>query len=549
MSDTPDGSPSVELADARASLQASEENFRLLVESVRDYAIFLLDTRGNVASWNAGAARIKGYAGDEIIGRHFSAFYLAEEIASGKCEMELRVAAEVGRFEDEGWRKRKDGTTFWANVVITALRNPGGRLVGYAKVTRDLTDRKRAEDERIQLEAGRKALEAERTAREAADAANRAKDDFLAHVSHELRTPLNAILGWSRLLRTPMAEERRTRAIATVERNAEAMAHLIEDLLDVSRIVSGKMRLDVGPVDLALVVEGALDATRLSAEAKNIRIDSTVDPAVPPMTGDATRLQQVAWNLISNAVKFTPRGGHIAVAVRRRQATAEIVVEDTGVGLAPDLVDHVFSPFWQGATAGSGSTRGLGLGLAIVRSIAELHGGSARAESDGVGRGARFIIAFPLNSKTRPLDVDAPEGKRFSAHPTLVGLRVVVVEDDDDARELVATLLEGAGMKVTTAANVADALASIDAQLPDLLVSDIGLPGASGHDLVRDIRARRPEDGGRIPAVALTAYAQAEDRQRALGAGFDLHVPKPIEPSELLAALAILAASRVNRER
>lgn len=539
MSNVSAGPPaSSELAEARASLHASEENFRLLVESVRDYAIFLLDPRGHVASWNAGAERIKGYGADEIIGRHFSTFYLEEEIATGKCEMELRVAAAEGRFEDEGWRKRRDGTTFWANVIITALRNAEGRLVGYAKVTRDLTERKRAEEERIRFEA-------EQKAREAADAANRAKDEFLAHVSHELRTPLNAILGWARLLRSDMPEERRDRAIATVERNAEAMAHLIEDLLDVSRIVSGKMRLDIGAVDLALVVERALDATRIGAEAKGIRIDSKVEGTPPTVPGDASRLQQVVWNLVCNAVKFTPQGGRIDVVVRERDGQIEVVVADTGAGIAPELLGHVFSPFWQGATQGRGATRGLGLGLAIVQSIAELHGGRIEAQSPGPGLGTTFILSLPLP----PTRTSTPaSGELGRPYPMLAGLHVLVVEDDPDARELLSTLLEGAGMTVRAAASVPEAIALFDEAVPDVLVSDVGLPGETGYDLIQQLRARPHERGGEIPAVALTAYARAEDRRKALVSGFDLHVPKPIEPTDLLGVLAGLAARLVTRD-
>ncbi len=524
---------------ARASLRATEEHFRLLVESVRDYAIFLLDPAGRVASWNAGAERIKGYAAGEIIGRHFSAFYPEADIRGGKCEMELENAGRDGRFEDEGWRVRKDGTQFWANVVITALRNDTGRLIGFAKVTRDLTERRRAEDERVRLIA-------EQKARESADAANRAKDEFIAHVSHELRTPLNAILGWARLLSAGLDEERAKRATATIERNADAMTQLIDDLLDVARIISGKMRLEIESLDLALVIERALESVKLGADAKGIRFHVMLDSGAAPVLGDAGRLQQVIWNLLSNAVKFTPKGGRITVLLRRHDSSAELTVQDTGQGIAADTVSHVFEPFWQESRGPTLGGRGLGLGLSISRTLVELHGGAINVESDGVGQGTTFTVTLPLaavrlNARGRASKRAEHEGAGVGL-PQLAGLRVLAVEDEPDARELVRSVLEDAGCVVNTAGSVPEALAALDREVPDVLISDIGLPGETGYDLMRHVRARTPERGGLIPAAAITAYARGEERMKALSAGFIIHVAKPVDPHELVMVVAALAS-------
>ncbi len=526
----------VKLVEARQSLLASEENFRLLVDSVRDYAIFLLTPTGFVASWNTGAKRIKGYEADEIVGRHFSEFYVDEDVRAGKCEHELEVATREGRFEDEGWRKRKDGSLFWANVIITALHDPSGRLVGFAKVTRDLTERRRAEDQRVRLAQ-------EQKAREAADAANRAKDDFLAHVSHELRTPLNAILGWARLLATGTDEERRSRATKTIERNAEAMRQLIDDLLDVSRIISGKMRLEVEPVDLPLVIERAIESVRLGADAKEIHLALALEVGTAPVMGDASRLQQVIWNLLSNAVKFTPKGGRIAVTLRALdKSAAEVVVTDSGIGIREEAIPNVFDPFWQASSGPSRGGRGLGLGLAITKKLVELHGGRVEVESAGEGKGTAFTVTLPLVSNPRGTKPSSePSEPDTSSRPRLDGIRVLLVEDEVDARELVRVVLEECGATVTMAGSADEALAALTTEVPDVLLSDIGLPGESGFDRMRRVRALPPDKGGRVPAAAMTAYARTEDRLKAIAAGFLVHVAKPVEPSEVAMVVAALA--------
>ncbi|HEY6462628.1 MAG TPA: ATP-binding protein [Polyangiaceae bacterium] len=542
--------PASERREAEEALRESEQRFRLLVESVSDYAIFILDPSGVVTTWNAGAERIKGYRADEIVGQHFSRFYPPEEVRAGKCEMELEGASRDGRYEDEGWRIRKDGTRFWANVIITALRDDSGRLVGFAKVTRDLTERKRAEEERVRTAAQAAMLQAEQGARKAADEANRAKDEFVAMVSHELRTPLNAIMGWAKLMASPSFDEtRRARAVETVERNAVAMAQLIEDLLDMSRIISGKMRLDAQSVDVARAVEGAIEVVQQSADAKGVALAKAIEGALPAIVGDPTRLQQVVWNLLSNAVKFTPRGGRVDVTARLRGAAIEVTVTDTGKGIRASLLPHVFDAFRQDDAATAKHRGGLGLGLAITRQLVELHGGRIEARSEGDGRGATFSLSLPVPDSARS-DAGAPRDSQASPSqrpPQLRGVRVLVVDDDEDMRDLVRAVLEDCGSVVTTTSSVADALEAMARDIPEVLLSDIGMPNRDGYDLIRQVRALPPARGGDVPAAAFTGYARAEDRRDVLNAGYSMHITKPIDPTELVAVVASLTRFAARR--
>jgi PAS domain S-box-containing protein len=840
---------------SRPQLRESEALFRLFVDSVRDYAMFVLDPDGIVTSWNTGAERIKGYEVDEIVGQHFSKFYPQVDIDDGKCERELLAAARDGRFEDEGWRLRKDGSKFWANVIITALRDGNGALIGFAKVTRDLTERRRAEEERIRIvaleeanrlkdeflalesaarrvadearmsmsamirsigeavvvaddqgrvtlmnpaaerltgvwlsvalrqparhvlrlideetrvalenpiervlgnsdsvestrpalliredgrevpvtdtttvirdESGavrgvivvlrnvtaerrerlreafladatslltatfdyRRALEqvgelavarfadfcaidlfessehttrlvtmcslrsqpaqvqnfesvtrelvprvvrtgssefprvpgdasglvgatesttesvapllvvpitngprvlgaltlalgasgrffeaqdlaaaeelgwrigsaiqnargylAEQHAREAADITNRAKDNFLATISHELRTPLNSVLGWSQILSRPdLDPAKRERARATIERNARAMDRLIEDLLDVSRIIAGKLRLELRETDLGSIVEQAIDTLKPAAEARDIGVRyQQVDQDPVVVFGDAARLLQVVSNLVNNALKFTSMGGQVKVSLSSRDGFAELKVIDDGQGIDPAFVPRLFDPFRQANSSGTRSSRGLGLGLAISRNLVQAHAGSIEVYSEGLGRGATFTVRLPLPA--REVDDDPSRDQPWATEgiTELDGLKVLVVEDDEDARELVRAVLEEAGAKVTTSGSVVSALAAFEESKPDVLVSDIGLPDESGYDLVRKLRALPPERGGDIPAAALSAYTRPEDRQEALSAGFMLHAAKPINPLQLVSLVAHLARARVK---
>ena len=410
------------------------------------------------------------------------------------------------------------------------------------------------DDVRIAEDAASRAALAVDNARayEQLQVANQLKDEFLATLSHELRTPLNAILGYTRLLQSGMiGDDRRASALTTVERNAFALTQIVEDILDVSRIISGKIRLNIQPVDVADVVKNAVDTIRPAADAKQIRIQMILDPRAA-ISGDPDRLQQVVWNLVSNAVKFTPKQGIVQVLLERINSHVEIVVSDTGAGIAPDFLPHIFERFRQ---ADSGTTRehgGIGLGLAIVRHLVELHGGTIHASSGGKDQGSTFRVRLPVmivqtetvserrahGEPTRPLQ---------AALPRLDGLRVLAVDDDADARALIGETLEPAGAKVTTADSVVRALELLPSVRPDVLIADIGMVGTDGFELIRRIRAARDDEMRTVPAVALTAYARAEDRVKALQAGFQMHLAKPVDPAELIVAVAALAKQSPHR--
>ncbi len=383
-----------------------------------------------------------------------------------------------------------------------------------------------------------------------AQEANRAKDEFLATVSHELRTPLNSILGWARMLNSGRLDQANAgRAIEIIERNARVQAQLIEDLLDISRIISGKLRLDVRSVDLVSVIEAAVDAVRFGAESKGIRIQRVLDSGVELISGDPDRLQQVVWNLLSNAIKFTPKNGGVQVRLEKGASTAEIIVSDTGMGISPEFLPHVFERFRQLDSSSTRKHGGLGLGLAIVSQLVELHGGGIRVESPGKGKGSTFTVSLPLvwaapvseDERPRPRVVAASTAGIVDG-PVLEGVRVLVVEDEQDAREVLTIALRQCGAEVMSAGSAAEALEILRGErTPDVLVSDIEMPGEDGYALIRKVRALEEERGGRVPAAALTAYARSEDRMRALSAGFQVHIPKPVEPAELVAVVASLS--------
>ena len=389
-----------------------------------------------------------------------------------------------------------------------------------------------------------RALDAERAARAEAEAANRAKDEFLATVSHELRTPLNAVYGWARMLQAGQIDGDPSQALDAIVRNADVQVQLIDDLLDVSRVITGKMRLDVRPIDLREVVDRALEAIRPAAAAKDIRLQGVLDPRAGPVIGDPARLQQVVWNLLANAVKFTPKGGRVQVHLQRVNSHVEIIVSDTGQGISPAVLPFVFDRFRQ---ADSSSTRrhgGLGLGLALVKHLVELHGGSVAAQSSGEGQGATFIVRLPLtitdiaDSTSRVHPTVEVEGTIALDGPRLDGLRVLVVDDDPDALNLVIAILTSAGAVARTALSAAEALRVFEQWHPDVLVSDIEMPGEDGYTLIRRIRARSVDEGGKTPAIALTAYGRAQDRMLSLTAGYSMHVPKPVDPVELITIVA-----------
>jgi signal transduction histidine kinase/ActR/RegA family two-component response regulator len=387
-----------------------------------------------------------------------------------------------------------------------------------------------------------------RVAREAADEGNRAKDEFLALLSHELRTPLTAVYGWARLLRAgQVGADTSQRALDAIVRNANAQVQLIDDLLDVSRVIAGKMRLDVQSVDLKAVIENALDAVRPAAEGKGIRLQSVLDPRAGPVTADPARLQQVVWNLLMNGVKFTEKGGRVQVHLQRINSHIEIAVGDTGRGIDPDLLPFVFDRFRQADSSSTRAHGGLGLGLALVKHLVELHGGTVVAQSDGDGKGATFIVKLPVSmpaiteGPVPRLHPSAPVMESLSGGVRLDDLRVLVVDDDRDAVELATAILAGAGAVVKTCGSAREALATVQEWRPDVLVSDIEMPGEDGYTLIRKVRALDAERGGKTPAVALTAYGRMQDRMLSLTAGYSMHVPKPVDPGELTTIISSVA--------
>ncbi|HYX64028.1 MAG TPA: PAS domain S-box protein [Burkholderiales bacterium] len=531
------------------ALKASEERFRLLVERVTEYAVFMLDVNGYVATWNSGAERIKGYSAAEIIGRHFRAFYPKDVADSGYPEYELKTAASAGMYVDEGWRIRKDGSRFWAHVTITALRDDEGRLRGFAKLTRDMTEQKRTEALESAGAEREALLEAERTARIEAQRATRIKDEFLASLSHELRTPLNAILGWAQVLRTK-GERARTpdeldRAMEIIERNARAQVRLIDDLLDLSRIMGGRMRLDVQEVGLVDVVQSAIDSMEPAARAKGVRLEGILDPQGAVVSGDAARLQQVFWNLLSNAVKFTPKGGRIQVILQRANSHLEVSVADTGIGIAADYLPHVFDRFSQADTSLHRKHGGLGLGLAISKQLVDLHGGSIHAKSMGEGKGATFIVHLPLAitrsaAHAARMHESRGESAESLAVPRLDGIRALVIDDEPDARELIKRVLEDHGANVRAAQSAAEALDMLQHDSADVVVSDVGMPDMDGYQFMRRLRAFEAK-GSRIPALAVTALARPDDRKQAILAGYQAHLAKPFDMAEFVIVVAGLA--------
>ena len=530
-----------DLTERRAAeerLRRSEEMFRLLVASVRDYAIFLLDPQGHVLTWNAGAQRIKGYAPEDIIGKHFSTFYPDDD--RWKPPQELEIAVREGSVEDEGWRVRKDGTRFWANVVITAVRDEQGELRGFAKVTRDMTERKRAEEALFEQREARFLAEEERRRAEASyrveQEANRAKDEFLMTLSHELRTPMTAILGWARLLPTlPPGDELFREAVRAIGRSAQLQSRLIDDVLDVSRIVSGKLRLNVENVDVLKLLEATVDTVLPSAAAKSINIVQSFAPGLGTITADATRLQQILWNLLTNAVKFTPKNGEVRISARRTSSHVQFTVADTGEGIDRAFLPHVFEPFRQAENPSTRVHGGLGLGLSIVRYLAEAHGGTVAAESGGRGHGATFTVTLPIAAvpvTPRPETPAVAAAADDPFEPRLSGVSILLVDDDEDGRRVFRAVLLRAGADVTDVSSAAQALEQLSRRRPDLVVTDIAMPGTDGYALARRLREEMPD----LKIVAVSAFPAG--RGGARDSVFDAYATKPIEPAELIDAIA-----------
>jgi PAS domain S-box-containing protein len=532
---------------AEDALRQQREWLRVTLLSIGD-AVIATDTKGVVSFMNPVAQALTGWTEKEAEGRSLEAIFNIVNEETGKpvenpAVRAMREGAVVG-LANHTMLIPRGGGAIPIDDSGAPIRDSTGRTLGSVLIFRDITDRRRAESERAGL------LLRERAAREHAEAASRAKDEFVAAISHEVRSPLNAILGWAQMLNLGTLNQTETaRAIKTIQRNARAQAQLIEDLMDISRVISGKLTLDVRPVDLGQIIEAAIESIGPAADAKSIGIDVNIDPVGGIISGDPSRLQQIVWNLLSNAVKFTPKGGTIEVRVEKVNSHAQVSVKDSGEGIRPEFLPYVFDRFSQADGSSQRKHGGLGLGLAIVRHLVELHGGSVRADSPGEGQGATFTIAFPI----RAVREASAEGPRVSSvvgllpdSITLQELKIMVVDDEEETRDLLTALLSQRGAEVRACRSTKEALDALDQWRPAVIVSDIGMPEEDGYTLIRKLRARPSERGGNIPAVALTAYARSEDRTRALSLGFQMHVPKPVEALELIMVIASLAGRSVR---
>lgn len=642
-------------AERRVGYRRIDDVYRKAIEDIRDYAIFMMDPDGLITNWNLGAQHILGYSEEEIVGKDAAKFFTPEDRAKNIPEKELAGAAMNGRAEDERWHMRRDGSRFWASGVVTPIRDHTGKLLGFSKVMRDMTERNKLTEERdrffalsmdmlsivhldgrfqrvnpafqkvlgfseeellamslfelvhpddrpktvsgyeklvtgesiksmenrlrskdgsykwvdwsyfpvpedgLAFAVGRDVTELRNiheVLRHRADElenANRIKDEFLATMSHELRTPLTSILGWSRLLDSNQLNEKdKERAVHIIQRNAEAQSKLIEDLLDVSRIITGKLRIEFQPVSFAAITDSVINSLRPGIDAKQLQLETIIDPAPCSILGDPARLEQIVTNLLSNAIKFTPNGGSIHVRLECLDSYVRLEVSDTGVGIPMEHLPHIFERFRQVDSSTVRAHGGLGLGLAIVDYLVRRQGGTVSAISAGANKGATFTVEFPLTSsevitsdlgRVRLFSDPAKsllQNSEFFKDQKLKDRRILVVEDDPDTRELLKTVLEQHGAEVTSADSCSSALAEISRIKPDVIISDIGMTGESGYDLIKQIRALDREEGGHIPAIALTAYAGAPDRRRALLAGFQTHLAKPVEPDDLLAVILSL---------
>ena len=515
-------------------LDAVNARLAAIVNSSDD-AIVSKNLQGIVQSWNAGAERIFGYTAKEMVGRPVATLF-PPDLVNEEDDILARIRRGERIDHYETIRMRKDGHRLHVSVTISPVRNAAGEIIGASKIARDITQLKQLMADRDRL------LESERAARHESERANRAKDEFLATVSHELRTPLNAILGWAHLLKHGGTAADLSQGLETIERNARMQAQMIDELLDISRIISGKVRLDVQRVDLPRVVEDVLETCRPAAAAKEITLTRVINPDASPVSGDPNRLQQIVWNLLTNAIKYTPKGGRVQVRVQKVESHVEVTVSDNGQGLDPEFLPQLFRRFSQADSSTTRSHGGLGLGLAIVRHLVELHGGTVHGTSPGVNLGSTFTVNLPLTVNSRET---ATTSHTSAPALDLSGVKVLVVDDEPDARMLVERVLTNSGAHVTTAASADEAYHKLTTERPDILLCDIGMPVQDGYQLIHRIRALSHEDGGSTPAVALTAFARSEDRRRALLAGFQLHVPKPAEPAELLAVVSSI--SRINQ--
>ncbi|KST65416.1 PAS sensor protein [Mastigocoleus testarum BC008] len=528
-----------------------EKRYRLLFEGV-PIGLYRLTPTGTVLEANSTLIKLLGYQDgqEELLRNQRIDFYVDPTIY---LEWKAKLDTVGILKSDEVQLRRWNNELIWVRHSAQAIRSEWGELLYYEGVIEDITQQKQAEIERNQL------LEREQEARAEAEAANRIKDEFLATLSHELRTPLNAILGWVQIINRPkIGPKQMARGLEIIKRNSKTQAQLIDDLLDVSRIIRGKLELQVAPIDLGKVINVALDTVSLSARAKRINLRFEKNSDLENIYGDFSRLQQVIWNLLVNAIKFTPIGGTVNINLEEIQSYAQIRVIDTGIGIEAKYIPYIFDRFNQVEGTSKRKYSGLGLGLAIVRYIVEGHGGEVFAESPGKGKGSTFTVKLPLpvtsdtSSKEQPFLLADP----LNEFPDLSNLNILLVEDEDDSREFVTIVLEQCGATVTSTSGVREALEAFDHQPPDILISDIAMPEEDGYDLISKIRQRLGENEAKLQGnktrlpfatVALTAYAQEEDKQKTLNAGFDLHLSKPIDPTEIAVAVAeLVLLNRTN---
>jgi PAS domain S-box-containing protein len=504
------------------ALEDTVEQFHILVDSVEEYAIYLLDPNGNVITWNTGAEKIKGYSADEIIGKNFAFFYTADDVAAGKPQRNLREASRRGHIRDQGLRVRKDGSTFEAEVIVTALRDDTGKIRGFSKVTRDITDQIRSRE-----------FEAEKIA---AQKASKAKDDFLAALSHELRTPLTPALAAATYLQDNAQKlpPEFVEDIGIIKRNVQLQARLIDDLLDLTRIARGKLHLELEDCDAHTIIESALETAHSAIAAKQLNISTRLEAKEYHILADCIRLQQVFWNLINNAVKFTPVGGEIMIRTSNdKQAHFHFEITDTGIGIEPQRLASLFQPFEQADPSVGRQFGGLGLGLAISKRLVDVHHGRIEAESRGRSFGATFRVTLDtVSQRSAGTGLNQRVGGKTSRP-----LRILLVEDHQDTRRSLSRLLTHFGHSVVTANNVEDAIAIIGANNIDAVLCDIGLPDGSGYEVAAQARAN-----GSIKAIALTGFGTEQDVQRSKEAGFDFHLIKPINFQELQIILDQIAS-------
>ncbi|OCQ89948.1 hypothetical protein BCD64_18585 [Nostoc sp. MBR 210] len=515
---------------AEQSLQDSEERFRTLADNMSQFA-WMADASGWIFWYNKRWFDYTGTTLEEMQGWGWQKVHHPDHL--NRVIQHFRHCLTTGEaWEDTFPLRGNDGQYRWFLSRAIPIRDQQGQILRWFGTNTDVTEQKQAEEERSLL------LEKEQLARAEAERANRIKDEFLAILSHELRSPLNPILGWAKLLQTRQFDAAKTaEALATIERNAKLQCQLIDDLLDVAKILRGKLNIDEAPVNLVFVLESALDTVRTAAVAKSILLHSTLPP-IGQVSGDSARLQQIFWNLLSNAIKFTPAGGRVDVQLQRVDNQAQITISDTGKGIKPDFLPHIFESFRQEDASTTRKYGGLGLGLAIVQYLVEAHGGTIQADSPGEGQGAIFTVTLPLlatkSLQNQPDELSTPE-------LNLSGIKVLIVDDEPDARELVTAVLEQYGAEILAVTRAAEVLASLESFQPDVFISDIGMPDMDGYTLIQQIRSLPADKGGKIGAIALSAYARIEDQQRSLSVGFQYHISKPVDLDKLIETVSELA--------